>query len=716
MASAPPLYPAVILGDLDRVRSLLTDPGLDVNVRGKSQMVPLHHATKTNHMEITKVLLAHPEIDVNARDKIQRSPLHMACKKGFTKILQMLLDCTQQRIDVNAQAKGGLTPLHLAAHYGHVDAVVMLLDHPDTDLNATTSEEKFTALHVCASGGNEKILTLILEAHLRAAGKDISDDGVHLHSVVNAEDVVKRTPLHYAAVENRVEVVRELLNSRSVDVNAADRDGFTALHLASLKGHGEIVRLLLENRVIDPNVATIRGNQDTLKNFINGIQQNVPWDQLPRPKLADYYAQLNESRSKVTPLHYAVDGNHVHVVTALVEHPLTEMLLENSQRKSALDIAILNKNETMLLTLLDRVWDKFDQCGRLLRLVLNKKGYEEMVEKLLVAIQREIQNLNLRMGTAQKRDVTLIHEIAFAGLDKLLEVVVTIPTLDINAEDSDQQTPLHFAAIGGHTQVVKVLISKPTLRANEEDRYSRTALQISIESERKDIEKLLLERPDVKDYVDRLYRDRQVYVDAANAILVGAALIASVTFAGWLQPPLGFVPYYEFQVTDPAAPPGTFESYASVEQHISTRVFWVCNSLSFFCAIATVIAGAGSVLPMLDVFIGEEVRVVRRSLVLTSVLLVFAVVFVLGAFAAAGFASLPPIVHLQLTMIVTCVIGVLLCVAILGWFLRRLYRIRPSWWRTLERSCWPSSQQKSVFTERFFYVPSVGPSIDGLID
>lgn len=532
MASAP-LYPAVILGDLDRVRSLLTHPGLDVNVRGRSQLVPLHHAAKKNHIEITRFLLTHPEIDVNARDKIHRTPLHMACKKGFIKIVEMLLECTDQGIDVNAQAKGGITPLHLAAHYGHLDAVDLLVVHPDIDLNATTSEEKFTALHMCASSGDGNIVRIILEAHLRA-GQGTSEEE-HMHAVINAQDVVKRTPLHYAAWENRVEVVGELLRSRFVNVNAADRDGFTALHLATWKGHREIVKLLLECGEIDPNVVTTRSNQDTQTKIINGIQQNVSWDQLPRPKLAEYYSQLSESRSKVTPLHYAADGNEAQIVSALVEHPITELLLENSQRKSALDLAILRKHKTILLIMFERIWDKFDQCAKLLRLLQNKKGFEEMVEILLLEVRKEIRNLNLQMGTAPKYGVTLIHEIAFAGLDKLLEVVVTIPTMDINAEDSDQQTPLHFAAIGGHTPVVKVLISKPTLRANEEDKYSRTALQISIESERKDIEKLLLERPDVKDYVDRLYRDRQVYVDAANAILVGAALIASVTFAGNLS-------------------------------------------------------------------------------------------------------------------------------------------------------------------------------------
>jgi hypothetical protein len=55
-----------------------------------------------------------------------------------------------------------------------------------------------------------------------------------------------------------------------------------------------------------------------------------------------------------------------------------------------------------------------------------------------------------------------------------------------------------------------------------------------------EIVKTLLERPEVAKQVERFYRDRQVHVHATSAILVGAALIASVTFARLLQPAVGY--------------------------------------------------------------------------------------------------------------------------------------------------------------------------------
>lgn len=171
------------------------------------------------------------------------------------------------------------------------------------------------------------------------------------------------------------------------------------------------------------------------------------------------------------------------------------------------------------------------------------------------------------------------------------------------------------------------------------------------------------------------YRDRQVYVDAANAILVGAALIASVTFAGFLQPPLGYVTYYTEFFSDPA-PPSTPESFAAVAQYKSVRVFWVFNSLSFFSAIATVLAGAGTVLPAKAIRgtipMAMEVQIVRQWLKFTSVLLAVSIVFVLGAFTAAGSASLPNIAQYQLSIVSTAAIGLGLCFVTLCAFCYRL--------------------------------------------
>ncbi len=218
-------------------------------------------------------------------------------------------------------------------------------------------------------------------------------------------------------------------------------------------------------------------------------------------------------------------------------------------------------------------------------------------------------------------DATPLHFAALRGHGQVVRELLKHRNLAVNTEDNKKMMALLYAIEAGNLDVVKALCEDNLhrLRANEENSDEKTPLQIVAEANNnpsmKAIEKVLLERPEVKDFVDRLYRDRHVCVDAANALLVGAALIASVTFAGWLQPPLGYTTYYEFSQPFPA-PPSTYESYAVVKHHSSVKAFWVFNSLSFLFAIATVLAGADAAMPNLkDAFIGRVVKSVRRALI-----------------------------------------------------------------------------------------------------
>jgi ankyrin repeat protein len=229
-------------------------------------------------------------------------------------------------------------------------------------------------------------------------------------------------------------------------------------------------------------------------------------------------------------------------------------------------------------------------------------------------------------------------------------------------------SPLHFASLFGHTSVVKALCkdTKGRLRANTENRRGITALQIATEMKYDEIVKTLLERPEVAKQVENLYRDRQVHVDAANAILVGAALIASVTFAGWLQPPLGYSAFFGSAEVGAPSPSGIYPSFVSVAGHPIMQIFLFFNSMSFFFAIATLMVGASAAHPPKHgIFIGEVVQSLRASLSLAYILLTISVGCVMGAFASAGFLVLPPIPKYMLNMRVTVGIGV--TVVFLAW-------------------------------------------------
>jgi len=174
--------------------------------------------------------------------------------------------------------------------------------------------------------------------------------------------------------------------------------------------------------------------------------------------------------------------------------------------------------------------------------------------------------------------------------------------------------------------------------------------------------------------VETLYRDRQVYVDAANAILIGAALIASVTFASWLQPPLGYTTSY---LLDPysnsnLAPSSSNLNYVDLQDNVPLRVFWVFNSLSFYFAIGTVVFGARSVLPRRQLFIKDIVKKLHQNLLVTSILLACSVFFVIVAFGIAGCIVLTPMLKFQWYMIGPTIFGGLICLISLGFLFKSM--------------------------------------------
>ncbi len=272
-------------------------------------------------------------------------------------------------------------------------------------------------------------------------------------------------------------------------------------------------------------------------------------------------------------------------------------------------------------------------------------------------------NASIQLVAHQDLVTSPLHFAALAGHVEAVKELLLHHNLDVNATDYMGRTPLLCAIKENKLEVVKALCFDPENRIRGTKVYidGRTPIQIATEAKLEEIEKVLRERPEVIDFLDRLSRHRQGFVDGANALVVGAALIASVTFAGWLQPPLGYIPDYEFSQPFPA-PPQTLESYVAVKNHTTVKVFWVFNSLSFFLAIATVLASADAATPNpLADFIGRQVKSAERALIQTTILLVISVVCVLGAFASAGFAVLSPLLKYDASMIMTVFLGGTIC-------------------------------------------------------
>ncbi|CAM6022860.1 unnamed protein product [Sphagnum balticum] len=337
----------------------------------------------------------------------------------------------------------------------------------------------------------------------------------------------KLTPLHFAAMDGHTEIVDLLLKWPRIHVAPLDTKGLSPFHYSIQNGHSGVLRPFLEK----------------LENTGEPFTFCDEW---------------------LAPLHHSIQKGHLEVVKLLLEkgEPFTRLNYEKQ----------MSKFENLLH-------------------VATEHNEEEIAVHLLDTLEVDA-NASIELVAEQDLVASPLHFAALGGHLEAVRELLLHHNLDVHAKDNKNRTPLLCAIKEDKLGVVKALCfddpAKP-IRATEEYTDGRTPIQIATEANMKEIEKVLLERPEVTDFVDKLYRDRQEFVDGANALVVGAALIASVTFAGWLQPSLGYIPDYNFSQPFPA-PPHTPESYAAVKNHAIVKAFWVFNSLSFFLALATVLA------------------------------------------------------------------------------------------------------------------------------
>jgi hypothetical protein len=364
-------------------------------------------------------------------------------------------------------------------------------------------------------------------------------------------------------------------------------------------------------------------------------------------------AEHNDSK---TPLHIAAEEERLEIVQALLtSRHMIHVNAGDRLGSTALHHAAIGKNE-------------------------------EVVEELL----NYCKLYDLDSAPKNKTRASPLHVAALYGRHKTVSKLVAAG-LPVIKTARWRLTPLHFAVQSGSWETVEVLLQdSEDLKVREVDwkgltpvEYARQACKTNKngfrpeflpaqESPRKDAQRMMqmLEFFDVKGLRD----NRQSNVDAANAILVGAALIASIAFASWLQPPLGFQPTYSSQFLElsPAAPPNTYLPFVYFHSN-AMKAFWVFNSMSFFFAIGSFLLGAALGLPTRYTLQAVASQEMHRAVTKASYFLTFAVACIVGAFICAGFADLPSIPQDWGYMIATAVAGAIPCVVGMRQYLRQIF-------------------------------------------
>ncbi|XP_071078472.1 uncharacterized protein [Haliotis cracherodii] len=223
------LFCACKAGDLEKVKRLLSTPGVNVNCRERSR-TPVMEAAWRGHRDVVELLVS-KGADGSLVDKYGDDTLHYACLGGDVETVKYVLSL--HVVDINSRGEVSRTPVMVAALGGHRDVVKLLVSKgADVSLVDVVGDN---ILHLACREGDVGTVMFVLS--------------------LNVVDIVKRgdrsrTPVMLAAERGHRYVV-ELLVIEGADVSLLDEDGNNILHLACRGGYVETVEFVLSLIVVD---------------------------------------------------------------------------------------------------------------------------------------------------------------------------------------------------------------------------------------------------------------------------------------------------------------------------------------------------------------------------------------------------------------------------------------------------------------------------------
>lgn len=185
----------------------------------------IHLAAMQGDIEIVRTTLSEKPELLTQTDKYGNSPLHLAAYKGHTDVVQFLI---LQGADVNVRNNFGGTALLVASYAGQTDVVKVLIAN-GADVNLAIKDSEQQVLQIA-----------ILEGY-----RDYSHIYNGLGGIINLKVHFISSPLQAAAANGYIEIA-EILIENGAGIKAT-RTGKTALHSAAVNGQKELVELLIAN-------------------------------------------------------------------------------------------------------------------------------------------------------------------------------------------------------------------------------------------------------------------------------------------------------------------------------------------------------------------------------------------------------------------------------------------------------------------------------------
>ncbi|CZS79719.1 unnamed protein product [Fusarium graminearum] len=325
----------------------LASKGKDVNVTGYLDRTPLAWAAKNGHIAAVSVLLSNGA-NANSTDEDCRTPLAWAAKNGHIDAVNVLLKSTLDQ-----------TPISAAVRSGHIEIVERLLRNSEFNINTKNQNGETLLFHAVRRDG-ESIVKLLL------AVDDVEVDSMNKYG---------STPLSHAVSFKFEGIAKLLIGSGKVNANINARFGHhgeTLLMIAASHGTEGVVRALLKSGLVQVDARDVNGNAALIK-AIRGNYEGVV-ELILATGTAGVSMEDNEGYS---PLTWAALKGHESIARLLLEVGHAGVDSKDSHGLTPLQTAIRTWKKPIVWLLLEH-GAEFDEEIRANMRPLSESNKEEI--------------------------------------------------------------------------------------------------------------------------------------------------------------------------------------------------------------------------------------------------------------------------------------------------------------------------------------------------
>ena len=367
----------------------------------------LHHFVKNNNPDAIRLLSKFPEVDPNITNNQQETPLFLACSLGYSDCVKSLIESFGSRLNVNCLCNH-ISPLSAALNTKDITSAEILLKSSNIDLNYKC-DNKCSPLHLAVKN---RLSKLVIELLSFQKEKNVQYDDIF--------DNHGMTPLHISVESGFLDITQILMHSEAYRdcVKLQNKlNGMSTLHYAARSFSKDQIQFLLSESAIDLNLVDNEGRTPLMIACENDNYYFVFYFM----KVASNKIDINQTdNNNWTALHYAAFHNHEDIVQLLLFYGGKNSLsMKTKDGYSPLHLAVSQKAENSLRALLE---------------------------------ENDI-NINEKSNNGK----TLLHFVAINGFISGLRMLMNKPSLDKEAKDDLNLTPLDYAKKYHRIGIIRLL-------------------------------------------------------------------------------------------------------------------------------------------------------------------------------------------------------------------------------------------------------------------